>query len=113
MSALIRVVLDEHQIRPVAGSVRESPRDVAVAAHDNGGHARQRHTGDLVSAGVGPRQRNAVPNVGHREVEVHVVRDDRAAARGVRARDRPVVAARHEVVRETWTITVGADPRLR
>src|SRR5262249_55856942 len=65
-------------------------------------------------AAVLPEEGRAIPRVRHRDAEVHVVGEERAAVHGVRSRDRPVVAAeaRERVLAHEGTLGPwGLEPR--
>jgi len=92
--AVLRVRLEHDEVGPVTLAVREAPGDPAVAAHDHERSAGQRHAGHAVLVAAGRvDKRCAVPGVRDGDPEVHVVRQQRAAALRLGAGDRPVVAA--------------------
>ena len=66
-----------------------------VVAGDHEGHAGQRDSGGVVA---GRAQIGHVPDVGHGQGQVHIVREQRLAAGGVAAGDDPVVGADGAVV---------------
>ena len=87
-----RVGLEDDEVGPVALAVREAPRHVAVAARRRRRGAPGRVT-PVTRRSLSRRpfrpgedERGAVPGVRHRDAEVHVVGDDRAAVRGARRR---------------------------
>ena len=91
-----RVGLLEEQVLDVRAGVRRAPRDARVVAEHDRGDARERGARDVVRAGVGDRRAMEpvqVPDRGHRDPEVRVVREERAAGRGQPRRDDPVVRA--------------------
>ena len=95
---IVRRGIELDQVRPVALAVREAPGHVPVASHDDHRGPRKGDPRDgLLLAAVLPDERGAVPDVGHRDLQMHVVGQQRGAALRVRARDRPVVAAEDEV----------------
>ncbi len=94
-----RIGLDEDEVAPIADRIGERPREVAVAACNERRHAGKRHAGEVSLPRVMPTDRCAIPDIGGRQAEVHVVRDDGAAVGGQASGDRPAVAAAGIVVR--------------
>ena len=100
----------DDQVLHVGVDVGGAPRDAGVVAEDHAGHAREGDAGHVVRAGRVDRpavQPVHVPDRRHRDPEVRVVGQQRAAADRHRRRDDPVVGAdpvvRGEAVRPVET----------
>jgi hypothetical protein len=93
---VVGIDFHDYDVGPVAPRVGVRPRHVTGAAGDQRRCAGQSHAGDppVAAGAVGPDERCAVPDVRHREAQVHVAREQRAAVDRPGAGDRPVVAAR-------------------
>jgi hypothetical protein len=68
--------------------IGESPRDSLVVADDDIRHARESDAGDVERSRP---QMRFVPQIRHLVAEMHIVRQQRLAGHGVRARYDPVV----------------------
>ena len=91
VTAGLRVDLFAIQILHVELKIGHAPGDALVVPDDHGGNARQRHPADVQA-----RARASAPcttSTGMREFEMRIVREDRLAGGGVRARNRPRVRA--------------------
>ena len=92
-----RVDVEHDEVRPVGLGVGQAPGHPAIAAGDQCRDAGQRHAdgapGVARLAFIGPDQAGAIPGGGHAVLQVHVVGHQGRAVPGVRAGDRPVVAA--------------------
>ncbi len=73
----------------------ESPGDVLVVACDDVGETSERDAGRVIAGGA---QIGHVPDVGHCERKMHIVREQRLSAGGVAASNHPVVRAGNAVV---------------
>ena len=95
IAIIIRAGFQDHQIRPVAFAVGETPGDVAVAAGRDGRRSWQGDPGDppLMTSFIGVEQGSPIPDVGDAQRQMHVVGQQRATVRGQLPGDRPVVAA--------------------
>ncbi len=91
------VVVDdllEVEVLHVRVEVGEAPRDGLVVADDHARYAGEREAGDVegtVGIDLVAVQAHLVPDARHGRTEVRVVGEDRSAAGGVAARDRPGV----------------------
>ena len=91
-----RVDLLDDEVLDVRVDVRGAPRDPGVVTEDHTRHARERDAGNVVRAGGrhGPAvQPVEVPDRRHRDAQVRVVREQRAAAGRHGRADDPVVGA--------------------
>ena len=88
-------VLDD-EVLHVRAEVGESPGNVVVVPGDDEGRAGEGDSGDVeggLRGGVRGLQVCLVPEFGHGEREVHVVREQRLSRGGARAGDGPCVGA--------------------
>ncbi len=83
------------EILHVAQKRGESPGHVLVMAGDDKRQARNRDSGGMKARRA---QVGHVPDVRHRELEVHIVREQRLATRSVAACNDPVVRAGHAAI---------------
>ena len=94
---VVRIMFQQYQVRPVAPGIREPPRDRSIAAgyHERcaGEHHTRKIQGFPLTLGRIHEKSCAVPDVRDVEVQMHVVRHDRAAGRGPVARNGPGVTA--------------------
>ena len=90
----VRAAFETDDVLEIAVAVGESPGDMAIAAGDDQRDAGQAHARYVEALRLDDEAR-AIPDIRHVEPEVHVVREQRAAAARTRARDGPVVAADH------------------
>ncbi len=92
----VRVAVEalEVEVGDVGAEVREPPGDALVVADDHAGEPRERVAADVepaVVAQLGAVQAHLRPDRRHRGAEVRVVREQREARLGERAREHPRV----------------------
>ena len=88
-------MLDD-EVLHVRAEVGEPPGDVVVVPSDDEGRAGEGHSGGVeggLRCGIRGLQVGLVPEFGHAEREVHVVREQRPSRGGARAGDSPCVGA--------------------
>ena len=90
----LRVAAVSAYIDPVPEAVGERPRDMTVRTCDHRRHTGQRYAVEFGRIAARGLQACAIPDGRHAQSEVHIARDQRGAALGVRAADHPSVAAR-------------------
>ena len=86
------IAFDDDEIAPVAGRIGECPSHVAIAPGNQRRDAGQRHAGKASRACIAPDHRRAIPDIGRRQSEMHIVRDDRPTVHRQAAGDCPIVA---------------------